>query len=182
METKRPNDRSDRRSFLKTAAAMLVGGIAVMIPAVAGFMVVIDPLRRKSSATPAIKITTLDALPDDGVPRRFPVIAGKTDAWNRFAGVPIGAVYLRRTKDGKVEALNVVCPHAGCAVDVTRDASGFRCPCHNSNFAVDGSIADKRSPSPRGLDALPVEIRQGGEVWLTFQNFQAGRPDKVPVS
>jgi menaquinol-cytochrome c reductase iron-sulfur subunit len=182
MEQKRQNDQGDRRSFLKSAAAMIVGGIAVLIPAAAGLMVLIDPLRRKSAATAAIKITTLDALPDDGVPRRFPVIASKTDAWNKFAEVPIGAIYLRRTKDGKVEALNVVCPHAGCFVDIAQDNSGFRCPCHQSNFAVDGTIADKRSPSPRGMDTLPVEIRPGGEVWVAFQNFQAGRPDKVPVS
>src|ERR1700692_2458317 len=99
MEPKRQNDQGDRRSFLKSAAAMIVGGIAVLIPAAAGLMVLIDPLRRKSGATAAIKITTLDALPDDGVPRRFPVIASKTDAWNKFAEVPIGAISLRRTKD-----------------------------------------------------------------------------------
>jgi len=52
----------------------------VLVPMAAGLMVLIDPLRRKSGASGAIKITTLEALPDDGVPRRFPVIAAKTDA------------------------------------------------------------------------------------------------------
>jgi menaquinol-cytochrome c reductase iron-sulfur subunit len=110
------------------------------------------------------------------------VIAAKTDAWNRFDAAPVGAVYLRRLADGKVEALNVVCPHAGCFVDYVPGSAMFRCPCHQSSFALDGEIADARSPSPRGLDSLAVEVKEDGSVWVAFQNFQAGRPDKVPVA
>jgi menaquinol-cytochrome c reductase iron-sulfur subunit len=172
----------DRRGFFKKILATLLGGIAAAVPLAAGFLVATDPLRRKSAAAAAIRVTTLDALPADGVPRRFPVIAAKTDAWNRFGAAPIGAVYLRRTADDKVAALNVVCPHAGCFVDFMAGNGTFRCPCHQSSFAVDGKIADARSPSPRGLDSLPVEVKADGSVWVAFQNFQAGRPDKVPVA
>ena len=112
----------------------------------------------------------------------FPVLADKTDAWNKFTDVPIGAVYLRRTNDGKVEALNVVCPHAGCFVELSSKSDGFLCPCHLSRFTVEGKIADPRSPSPRALDTLPVDVAKDGAVWVKFQNFQAGRPDKVPVA
>ena len=62
------------------------------------------------------------------------------------------------------------------------EATDFLCPCHLSSFAVDGKIADPRSPSPRALDTLPVEVAKDGAVWVKFQNFQAGRPDKVPVA
>ncbi len=162
---------------------MVIGGVITIVPALAGLMVLLDPLRRKGGG-PAepIKVTTLAALPDDGVPRKFSVLAEKTDAWNKYRNVPIGAVYLRRTKDNKIEALNVVCPHAGCFVDFSADRDKFVCPCHNSSFAVDGKIADPKSPSPRALDSLAVEVRNSDEVWVTFENFQAGRPDKVPVA
>jgi len=161
---------------------MVIGGVAVLAPVAAGLMVLIDPLRRKSGAGGAIKVTTLEALPDDGLPRRFPVIASKTDAWNKFKESPIGAVYLRRTGDGKVEALNVVCPHAGCFVDFTADDKRFHCPCHKSSFEMDGTIADPKSPSPRALDSLTVKVDADGAVWVAFQNFQAGRRDKVPIA
>lgn len=172
----------DRRGFLKKTMALLLGGISLLAPLAAGVMVLLDPLRRKGAATAGIKVTTLDALPDDGVPRRFAVIADKTDAWNKFKDVPIGAVYLRRTGDGKVTALNVVCPHAGCFVDFLADDQRFHCPCHKSSFAADGTIADPKSPSPRPLDSLAVKVDDAGGVWVTFQNFEAGRRDKVPVA
>ena len=46
----------------------------------------------------------------------------------------------------------------------------------------DGKIADKSSPSPRALDSLPVEVRPDGSIWVNFQNFEAGRPEKIPVA
>ena len=174
--------QTDRRGFFKGTFAALLGAVAAAVPFAAGFMVLTDPLRRKAGDAIQVKVTTLDALPDDGVPRRFAVIAARTDAWNRYPAAPVGAVYLRRTQDGKVEALNVVCPHAGCFVDYVARTGSFHCPCHQSSFAVDGKISDARSPSPRGLDTLPVETKADGSVWVAFQNFQAGRPDKVPVA
>ena len=177
-----PECQTDRRGFFKGALAVIIGGVALLAPLAAGLMVLVDPLRRKSGMGGAIKVTTLEALPDDGVPRRFPVIASKTDAWNKYKESPIGAVYLRRTSDGKVEALNVVCPHAGCFVDFTADDKRFHCPCHKSSFEMDGAIADPKSPSPRALDSLTVKVDTDGAVWVAFQNFQAGRRDKDPIA
>ncbi len=182
METKELNGPvSDRRGFFKKAAAVVIGGIAGLVPALAGLMVWLDPLRRKAAAGSAVKVTTLDALPADGIPRKFPVLADRTDAWNKYLHVPVGAVYLRRTTGDKVEALNVVCPHAGCFVDFRGDSGQFHCPCHNSTFALDGGIANPSSPAPRGLDSLQAEVRNG-EVWVAFQNFKAGQKEKVPTA
>jgi menaquinol-cytochrome c reductase iron-sulfur subunit len=171
-----------RRDFLKQALAAGVSALIGLVPVGAGLAVFLDPLRRKSAAAAAIRLTTLDALPKDDLPRQFPVLAGRTDAWNKSARARIGAVYLRRTAGGQVHALNVVCPHAGCFVDFLAERKGFVCPCHNSAFDLEGKIADPASPSPRALDSLPVEVRNGNEVWVTFQNFEAGRAGKVPVA
>jgi menaquinol-cytochrome c reductase iron-sulfur subunit len=179
-----PNDnapQTDRRDFFKKSLALIIGGSAAAVPVVAGLMVTADPLDRKSGAGAAIKVTTLDALPNDGVPRKFPVLADRTDAWNKYLNVVVGAVYLRRTADDKITALNVLCPHAGCFVDYSPDKKNYLCPCHVSSFTIDGKIDSPTSPSPRGLDELEVQVRDGG-VWVVFQNFQAGRPDKVPVA
>jgi len=173
---------NDRRGFFKKVLAGLIGAVLGLVPMGAGLTVFLDPLRRKASAGGFIQVATLEALPNDGIPREFPVLASRTDAWNKFNQVPIGAVYLRRTLDGKLQAFNVVCPHAGCFVDFLPDRGSYLCPCHSSTFNVDGKIADRSSPSPRGLDSLEVEIRKGKELWVKFQNFQAGRAEKIPVA
>ena len=170
-----------RRSFFKEATSVVIGIALGAIPVAAGIAVLLDPLRRKSKSGGFLNVATLEAVPDDGIPRKFPVLATRVDAWNKFANVPIGAVYLRREKDGKIEALNVVCPHAGCFVDFLEERNTYLCPCHNSTFALNGAIADKSSPAARGLDTLEVKIEKGKEVWVKFQNFQAGRAEKIPT-
>ncbi len=173
---------SGRRDFFKKIFAGCIGALLALFPVGAGLAVFLDPLRRKSAATGTLRVATLDALPNDGIPRKFPVLATRVDAWNKFNRVPIGAVYLRRTADNQLQAFNVVCPHAGCFVDFLPDRGHYLCPCHNSTFTLAGKIQDPSSPAPRGLDSLPVEVRNQKEVWVKFQNFQAGRAEKIPVA
>lgn len=181
----KPNDErpraNERRGFLKRLLAGIIGAVLGLVPVGAGLTVFLDPLRRKTSARSAVRVATLDALPADGVPRKFPVLADRVDAWNKFARVPIGSVYLLRTSDGRLRAFNVICPHAGCAVDFKDKLGKFECPCHNSTFTADGKVDDPSSPSPRGLDSLEVEVRSG-IVWVKFQNFQAATAERIPVA
>jgi menaquinol-cytochrome c reductase iron-sulfur subunit len=171
----------DRRGFLKKVAANVLGALALLGPIGAGIAVLLDPARRKAVAGTLVHVTSLPSLPEDGVPRKFPIVASRADAWNRSAAAAIGAVYLRREKGKPVQALNVVCPHAGCFVDYAPARSSYLCPCHNSTFALDGKINDPRSPSPRALDELTVEIRNENEVWVKFQNYRAGVAHKIPA-
>jgi menaquinol-cytochrome c reductase iron-sulfur subunit len=171
-----------RRSFLKGLVIAAISAVLGLVPFGAGLAVFLDPLRHRAGASHAVRVATLDAVPPDGVPRKFPVLASRVDAWNKFSDTPIGAVYLRRTPDGRIEALNVVCPHAGCFVDFVPARDCFVCPCHNSIFNLNGRIADPASPAPRAMDSLPVEVRNQKEIWVTFENFQAGRVEKIPVA
>ena len=171
-----------RRNFLTKLFAGIIGTILGLVPLGAGLIVFLDPLRRKAASSGALRVTMLEAVPEDGIPRKFPVLATRVDAWNKFSETPIGAVYLRRTAGGKLEAFNVVCPHAGCFVDFLPERGRYLCPCHNSTFTLSGKIDDPKSPAPRGLDSLEAEVRNGKEVWVKFQNFQAGRAEKVPVA
>ena len=173
---------SDRRGFIKKAACHVLGAIITLIPFGAGLAVWIDPARRKAAAGgQVVRVASLSALPDDGVPRKFAVLASRVDAWNTSPETAIGAVYLRREKGAPPRAFNVVCPHAGCFVDYLAARDSFLCPCHNSTFALDGKINDPKSPSPRGLDELEVEVRNGSEVWVKFQNFRAGVSERIPA-
>jgi len=171
----------NRRDFLKGAWALLIGAVVGLVPLVSGLIVFLDPLRRKSKAGEFVPVASLQALPDDGSPRKFAVIASRTDAWNKSPRTPIGAVYLRRSADKSVQALNVVCPHAGCFVDYNPAVKGYHCPCHDSTFALGGQISSPSSPAPRGLDELEVQIRNETEVWVKFQNFRAGQAKRTPA-
>ena len=175
-----PVNPPNRRSFLKEAAAILIGAIASLVPLASGLFVFMDPLRRKSKAGDFIFVASLTALPEDGLPRKFSVIADHTDAWSKLPPSPVGAVYLRRVGQA-VEAFNVVCPHAGCFVDFVSDKKSYLCPCHNSTFALNGKISDPRSPSPRAMDKLLAEVRNGNEVCVKFQNFRAGEREQIPA-
>jgi len=172
----------ERRDFLTKAAAVGVGAAVTTVPLLAGLATVLDPLRRKAAAGGSVFVTTLSALPEDGVPRRFQIIADREDAWNKFPNVPVGAVYLRRMEGNKLQALNVTCPHAGCPIEFKPGMKAFLCPCHDSKFALDGSRSDPNSPSLRAMDALEAEVRAGGEVWVKFQNFEPGKAQKIPLA
>src|SRR6185369_13031794 len=171
-----------RRGFIQKLFAGIIGAALGLVPAGVGLTFLLDPLRRKAAAGEAVHVTSLDALPADGVPRKFSVIADRTDAWNKFPQVPVGAVYLRRTADQKLTALNVACPHAGCFVAFKPGDGKFLCPCHNSLFSVDGKVANTSSPAARSLDELVVEVRNEKEIWVKFQNFEAGKAAKIPVT
>jgi menaquinol-cytochrome c reductase iron-sulfur subunit len=178
----------DRRGFLAQGVVLALGATAYAVPAVSGVLAALNPLRLKDATGVFLRITSLDTLPTDGLPRKFPVIAQRVDAWTR-AVEPIGAVYLRRTGERAVEALQVVCPHAGCTVqleEVTdsktqQKALGFACPCHKAYFDVRGQRVQAVSPSPRAMDALEVKI-EGSDVLVLFQNFKLGTADKVAVA
>ena len=48
---------------------------------------------------------------------------------------------------------------------------------------VTATIVDGKKlygPSPRDLDTLKVEIRDGGEVYVRFERFRGGIAEKVP--
>jgi Rieske Fe-S protein len=171
----------ERRNFLTKATALGLGAAATLVPTGASLITMLDPLRHKARAGSFLRITALNALPDDGSPRQFPVVADREDAWNKFPQVRVGAVYLRKTGPKEVQAINVVCPHAGCFVNYQPDQHQYLCPCHNSSFTLDGTIKSPSSPSPRALDTLEVKISEDGGVWVKFENYRAGVHEKIPA-
>ena len=178
MEKSKENER---RKFFTKASAVL-GVLLSIFPFAAGLGTLLHPLRRKTARNEWITVAPLSALPEDGTPGRFPVVLEEAvDAWTKHANVPIGAVYLRRVNGGGVKAFNMTCPHLGCAIDFRSDERDFYCPCHNSSFAVDGSISNSDSPSPRGMDSLQAKI-ENGQVMVKYMDYQTGRKDKIPVT
>jgi len=122
-------------------------------------------------------------LPDDGTPRKVPVIATHTDAWSVYPKESIGAVFLCRKGDN-VTALQSLCPHEGCPIGYNPEDKVFMCPCHKQpRFDLSGKRLDgEKSYSPRDMDALEVEVHDNNgrkEVWVKFQTFSQGMAQKI---
>lgn len=182
--TGNPPPEPPRRNILVASLAAVIGLFVGLVPFSAGLLTFLDPLFRKKSQPEGgqlLRVGTFNNLPADGTPVQAPVIADLTDAWNRESNQPVGAVYLRR-EGGKVSCFNAICPHAGCFVAYDENRKVFQCPCHTSAFELDGARIEP-SPSPRNMDPLAVDedkLKATGEVWVAFQNFYPGKPDREP--
>jgi Rieske Fe-S protein len=176
-----------RRSFFTVAAAIVAGAIAVLAPIGVGIASFLTPLFRRSQST-KVRVALLDQTPDDGQPRFFPVIADRVDAWNRYPAQRIGAVYLvRQPGEATPTAFTAKCPHAGCFIGYTPGETTFKCPCHTSEFKLDGTRArGDAEVSPRDMDKLNVELVNSTsgdvevtEVWVEFADFQTGHKEQI---
>jgi len=184
--------RRERRTFLTAVLGGTIGAasglVALVSTAGSGLATSLWPVWRKSTSTSGIlmPITSLDALASDGVPRRFPVIADRTDAWVRAKDQVVGGIFLVRTGEAEdsITAFQIVCPHAGCTIMYSADGNDgkgeFLCPCHNAHFALDGKRLQQKSPSPRDMDTLEVTVKEG-MVFVKFENFELNTPEKVVV-
>lgn len=189
VSSKTPAKSPERRSFVVRLAAIVTGGIVALFPFAAGWGVITNPLRRSrgtsgeddTDSTQFVRICPLDALPADGIPREFAVVADASDAWTHAVAQRIGAVFLTRSSKDPydVTAFTATCPHLGCAVEFDASKKEYECPCHKSGFAIDGKKLF--GPSRRGLDQLPVKLQdQAGskEILVKFERFKGGIAEK----
>ncbi len=181
----------NRRGFFAQTAAILIGGVVTVVPFLAGLYVFLDPLRKRNQAKSGeepggfdsegyIKVGSIDSLPADGSPAIFRIVSDDVDAWTVSGNQPIGKVYIRKADDDEIVAFNASCPHAGCDVDYRPSEREFLCPCHNSDFSIDGGRSAD-SPSARDLDQLPTTVKNDSEIWVKFQNFRTGTAEQIPT-
>jgi menaquinol-cytochrome c reductase iron-sulfur subunit len=171
-----------RRGIIMKLSAVVMGIPVLALPLAATLGALLDPLRRKKAAgREFVFVARLNALPTDGQPRRFSVVAERQDAWNRYPPAPMGAVFVRRERpDAPPRAYSAVCPHLGCSVDFKPERNRYQCPCHNSMWDDQAQRIDPdRCPSPRDLDELEVEIRSGDQIWVRYVRFRSGIAQKV---
>lgn len=174
----------DRRDFMQKAACVALGGVAALVPIGVGVTVVASPLFEETPGGVTVRLASADALEVGGAPQLFRVVAERQDAWTRHPSTGIGSVFVQRLAEELVPesflAFNASCPHLGGAVEYLGEEGNYSCPYHNSTFADTGEVLNPDSPSPRGLDSLGVEIREG-ELWVAFVNFKANIKEKLPV-
>ncbi|MCC5665803.1 ubiquinol-cytochrome c reductase iron-sulfur subunit [Nostoc sp. CHAB 5784] len=75
---------------------------------------------------------------------------------------PAGPVLVVGTsKDANLTAVNPTCPHAGCTVGWKAEVKKFVCPCHDSEFGIDGKV--QKGPATEALKTYAAKI-EGNSV------------------
>ena len=89
---------------------------------------------------------------------------------------PKGKFWLSRLEDGSIIALYKVCTHLGCLYNWQGQEHKFICPCHGSQFQLDGTYI--QGPAPRSLDRFVVRLldENGNEVAVTDEEGLALAP------
>jgi Rieske Fe-S protein len=166
---------TDRRKALKVIAGC-AGTAAVAAGAVPAIALVAEPGQSAGAGPhPWIRVARLDAL-ELGHPTKANVIGAKVDAWERAPDERLGAVWLIRDSETAVRAYSVVCPHSGCAIDLTDGR--FYCPCHDSYWNVRGHR--ESGPSPRDMDPIDVHLAEGW-VLVRYERFRLGVSERTPA-
>ncbi|MEI8371980.1 MAG: Rieske (2Fe-2S) protein [Planctomycetota bacterium] len=174
-----PTPSPDRRGFLAKLTALGLGAIALAVPTLSALAAFLNPWRQKSATGKWVRVASLATLPVAGPPQRCPVIDDRTDAWNGYPAEAVGAIFLCQVSENNFLALQTICPHNGGCISYDPEKKNFYCPAHGALFDRQGLRLDAKSISPRDLDTLEVEIRDGTEVWVKFKKFQDGTSRKI---
>jgi Rieske Fe-S protein len=141
-----------RRAFLGWWIATLMS--ATVVTAVAPLLVYLLPARAKGQVKQKIRVTLatpVDAL-REGAASRFDAPAGMAfimadGGEGNTAGDPTFGGFLTRD-GGTLRALAITCPHLGCSYAFDDGKKHFVCPCHGSEFALDGKVLHGPATSP----------------------------------
>lgn len=90
----------------------------------------------------------------DGEPRAVTLRVARQDGATE--AVDRRVVFLVRSGDGGVRALDSTCTHLGCRTRVNAEALQIECPCHGGVYDLEGRVV--AGPPPRPLDELPTRV------------------------
>jgi cytochrome b6-f complex iron-sulfur subunit len=88
-------------------------------------------------------------------------------------------VWMVRTADG-LYALIAICTHLGCTPIWHTDEQRFKCPCHGSNFLLDGTNVAGPAPVPLYRAAIGLDMAGNIVVDKGQRENQPGKRDKPP--
>lgn len=87
--------------------------------------------------------------------------------------------WIVRNEEG-MYAVEAICTHLGCTPLWTPSEQRFKCPCHGSNFLVDGT--NVAGPAPVPLFRFAISLDFGGNIVVdkSQKENQPGSRDKPP--
>lgn len=91
-----------------------------------------------------------------------PASGAPSAALTKTADVPVGSgvivdeIVITQPTAGDFKGFSSVCPHRGCNVNEIVDGL-IKCPCHGSEFSLDGAVAKGPATKPLTSKAITVE-------------------------
>jgi menaquinol-cytochrome c reductase iron-sulfur subunit len=144
-------DESGRRRFLGGVIGTIQAAIGGTLAIIFGGAIVSPGLaKREENWLPA---ASLSSLPQDE-PTPVTIRVAREDGYTQV--VDRRTVFLVRSGDGQVTALDSTCTHLGCRVSWNAEAQELRCPCHGGVFDKTGAVKDGPPPGP--LASLATRI------------------------
>jgi Rieske Fe-S protein len=137
----------NRRQFLKTLVTS-AGAVAAASALDVGFF-------RLAKSSPA--------------PVTVAVPVAEHDEFNAVGGAVVvavpevesvgGKIIVVRSAENTYNAIAAKCTHKGCIIGYDADNKRFECPCHGSQYGLDGSVL--HGPTVKPLQAYSVSIANG---------------------
>ncbi|HXX81567.1 MAG TPA: ubiquinol-cytochrome c reductase iron-sulfur subunit [Thermodesulfovibrionales bacterium] len=161
-----------RRKFLTLVIGVFgsVNAIVLGLPFVRSLVSVAS--KRKAGWS---RVTEVGSLPE-GQPVEVKFSALKEDAYHYTNA--LYSVWVIKHSHEKVTVFSPVCPHLGCHFLWDPKVERFECPCHASEYSLEGKVL--YGPAPRSLDVLPHKIEQG-VLFVQWERFKVGTPEKIVV-
>jgi cytochrome b6-f complex iron-sulfur subunit len=134
----------ERKTFLK----VLTAGVA------SGTLIAYLESCKKNSSAPAAPIVdfTLD------------LTASANASLLNSGGSVVSNQVIVINNNGSYVAISDICTHAGCTVNYSSLSQPLNCPCHNSNFSLNGSVTS--GPAPSSLKLYNV-AKNGNTLHVT---------------
>ena len=150
----------NRREFLNFAWLASLGFLAVSVSGTT--LLFAFPRFKAGEFGGVVSVGPASELPETGSsPDNYP----KVKFW------------LSNTDEG-VTALYKVCTHLGCLYGWREQENKFVCPCHGSQFELDGKFI--QGPAPRSLDRFVVQAIDPESEEVVAQTNENGDPLQIP--
>ena len=126
----------------------VIGGILAVI---GGGAVLSSTVRRQEDW---VAVSALHDLPDNE-PTPVTLSVMRMDGYRQ--ALEQRTVFLVKTGESEVAALNATCTHLGCLVGWDAEAQVFKCPCHGGVYDRTGAVKDGPPPMPLAKVATRID-------------------------
>ena len=143
-----------RRTFVVRAILAIQATIGATLAFILGATTLTPSFSRRDASW--LRAAEIDALSDDQ-PVAVTLRVTRQDGYSQVVDRTV--VYLVRTGEQDVRALQSTCTHLGCRTAYDRRSKRILCPCHGGMFDTRGNVIGGPPPAP--LPPLTTRVEKG---------------------
>lgn len=154
MPDQQTPDSLGRRNFMVRTIIALQATMGAALAFILGSTTLAPSFSRRDATW--LRAAELDALLENQ-PMPVTLRITRQDGYSQVVDRTV--VYLVRTGDQDVRALQSTCTHLGCRTAYDRRSKRILCPCHGGVFDVQGNVVEGPPPAP--LPSLATRVENG---------------------